>query len=60
MLLSTHEIPWLCVQQYTLDLGIVMKVQGLVKQELCLTPCNLCGSKAVTVLANHSRSGDPL
>lgn len=37
-----------------------MKVQSRVKQELCSTPCNLCGSKEVTVLANHSRSGEPL
>ncbi len=37
-----------------------MKVQSLVKQELCSIPCNLCGSKEVSVLANHSRSGEPL
>jgi len=37
-----------------------MKVQNPVKQELCSTPCNLCGSQEVTVLANHSRSGEPL
>lgn len=30
------------------------------QQELCSTPCNLCGSTEVSLLANHSRSGEPL
>ncbi len=29
-------------------------------QELCSTPCNICGSMDVSVLANRSRSGKPL
>jgi 2-polyprenyl-3-methyl-5-hydroxy-6-metoxy-1,4-benzoquinol methylase len=37
-----------------------MKIQNTVKQELCSIPCNLCGSVVVSVLANHSRSGEPL
>lgn len=32
----------------------------LQHQELCSTPCNICGSMDVSVLANHSRSGKPL
>lgn len=29
-------------------------------RELCSIPCNLCGSTEVSVLANQSRSGEPL
>jgi len=30
------------------------------QQESCSIPCNLCGNTDVSVLANHSRSGQPL
>jgi SAM-dependent methyltransferase len=29
-------------------------------QESCSNPCNLCGGTDISVLANHSRSGNPL
>ncbi|WP_411726923.1 methyltransferase domain-containing protein [Methyloglobulus sp.] len=29
-------------------------------QESCSNPCNLCGGRGISVLANHSRSGKPL
>jgi len=32
----------------------------MTQQESCSIPCNLCGSTEISVLANRSRSGDPL
>lgn len=32
----------------------------MTQQESCSIPCNLCGSTEVSVLANRSRSGEPL
>jgi len=38
----------------------VMAQHSTAQQEPCSIPCNLCGSTAVSLLANRSRSGKPL
>lgn len=37
-----------------------MAQHSTAQQESCSIPCNLCGSTEVSVLANRSRSGEPL
>ncbi|MHB1360132.1 MAG: class I SAM-dependent methyltransferase [Rhodocyclaceae bacterium] len=37
-----------------------MSQHGTARQESCSVPCNLCGDTEVSVLANRSRSGEPL
>ena len=37
-----------------------MTQHSTAQQESCSIPCNLCGSTEISVLANRSRSGEPL